>query len=194
MTGTRLPIGGPAPALVAAPAAPAAPPSDLSEQLRRIFASAEFAPRQRFGPARWIENGAAYLTLEPSTVAGARDLVRYESATGARTIMGPASRLGPEGAAAPLDLDDYSWSADGARLLIFTNSQRVWRQNTRGDCCVPERASGRLPELGGPEAPASSLMYAKFSPSGDRVAYVRQGEVYVERLADGQITRLPSAA
>lgn len=194
MTGTRLPIGGLALVLLAAPAALVAQSSDLSEQLRRIFASAEFAPRQRFGPARWIENGAAYLTLEPSTVAGARDLVRYESATGARTIMVPASRLVPAGAAAPLDLDDYSWSADGARLLIFTNSQRVWRQNTRGDYWVLERASGRLRKLGGPEAPASSLMYAKFSPSGDRVAYVRQGEVYVERLADGQITRLTSGA
>ena len=37
-------------------------------------------------------------------------------------------------------------------------------------------------------------MYAKFSPAGDRVAYVRQGDLYVERLGDGAITRLTTGA
>ena len=37
-------------------------------------------------------------------------------------------------------------------------------------------------------------MYAKFSPQGDRVAYVRQGDLYVERIADGKITRLTTGA
>jgi dipeptidyl-peptidase 4 len=170
----------------------AAPVADL---LRRIFASGEFSPRQRFGPARWIEQGAAYLTLEASAaVKGARDLVRYDAATGARTIAVSASRLIPPGASEPLDVDDYAWSADGSRLLLFSNTQRVWRQNTRGDYWVLDLAGGALRKLGGPEAPESSLMYAKFSPSGDRVGYVRQGEVYVETLADGKIVRLTSGA
>ena len=187
--------GATALALLVIPAGLPAQSAELTEQLRRIFASPEFAPRQRFGPARWIENGAAYLTVEPSvTLRGAREIVRYESATGARTIMVPAAQLVPAGATAPLEIDDYSWSADGARLLVFTNSQRVWRQNTRGDYWVLDRTGGRLRQLGGPDAPAASLMYAKFSPSGDRVAYVRQGEVYVERLSDGRITRLTSGA
>ena len=169
-----------------------APVADL---LRRIFASGEFSPRQRFGPATWVEQGAAYLTLEPSTaVKGARDIVRYEAATGARSVMVPASRLIPAGATAPLEIDDYSWSADGMRLLIFTNTQRFWRFNTRGDYWVLDRASGALRKLGGPDAPESSLMYAKFSPAGDRVGYVRQGEVYVESLADGGITKLTTGA
>ena len=37
-------------------------------------------------------------------------------------------------------------------------------------------------------------MYAKFSPAGDRVAYVRRGDLYVERLADDSITRLTTDA
>ena len=180
-------------ALLGAPALLPAQSAEVADRLRRIFASPEFAA-QRFGPARWIENGAAYLTVEPSvTVRGASELVRYESATGARSVTVSAGQLVPPGAAAPLDLEDYAWSADGARLLVFTNSHRVWRQNTRGDYWVLDRASGKLKQLGG-DAPASSLMYAKFSPAGDRVAYVRQGELYVERLSDGRITRLTSSA
>ena len=178
----------------AAPRLAAQLPAPMSEMLRRLFASREFAP-ERFGPARWIDGGAAYTTVEPSAdLRGGSDIVRYETATGARTVYVTARQLVPAGGAAPLDIDDYTWSADGAQLLVFTNSRRVWRQNTRGDYWVLDRRSGALRRLGGRDAPPSSLMYAKFAPAGDRVGYVRQGDLYVERLADGRITRLTDDA
>src|SRR5437016_2362282 len=169
-------------------------PDTVNAMMRRIFASADFAP-QRFGPARWIENGTAYTTVEKSAaIADASDIVRYETATGARSVYISARQLVPSGASEALDFDDYTWSADGNLLLLFTNTQRVWRQNTRGDYWVLDRKTGALKKLGGPNAPPSSLMYARFSPAGDRVAYVRRGNVYVERLSDGAITALTSDA
>jgi len=178
----------------AAPRLAAQLPAPMSDMLRRLFASREFAP-ERFGPARWIDGGAAYTTVEPSAdLRGGSDIVRYETATGARTVYVTARQLVPAGGAAPLDIDDYTWSADGAQLLVFTNSRRVWRQNTRGDYWVLDRRSGALRRLGGRDAPPSSLMYAKFAPAGDRVGYVRQGDLYVERLADGRVTRLTDDA
>ncbi len=178
----------------AAPRLAAQLPAPMSEMLRRLFASREFAP-ERFGPARWIDGGAAYTTVEPSAdLRGGSDIVRYETATGARTVYVTARQLAPAGGAVPLDIDDYTWSADGAQLLVFTNSRRVWRQNTRGDYWVLDRRSGSLRRLGGRDAPPSSLMYAKFAPAGDRVGYVRQGDLYVERLTDGRITRLTDNA
>ncbi len=169
-------------------------PENVNETLRRIFASAEFAP-QRFGPARWIDTGTAYTTVEKSAAdSDASDIVRYETATGARSVYISARQLVPSGASEALDFDDYAWSADGNLLLLFTNTQRVWRQNTRGNYWVLNRKTGALQKLGGPNAPPSTLMYAKFSPTGDRVAYVRQGNVYVERLSDGAITALTSDA
>ena len=69
--------------------------------------------------------------------AGASDIVRYDAATGARSVLVAGSRLVPAGRDdAALDIDDYAWSADGTRLLIFTNTQKVWRENTRGDYWV----------------------------------------------------------
>ncbi|HYS20629.1 MAG TPA: S9 family peptidase [Gemmatimonadales bacterium] len=168
-------------------------PAAATEMLRRLYASRDFAS-ERFGPARWIEKGAAYTTVEPSeAVSGASDIVRYETATGARTVYVSARRLIPAGDSVALDIDDYGWSADGSQLLLFTNSRRVWRQNTRGDYWVLDRRTWKLQKLGG-DAPASSLMYAKFSPQGDRVAYVTRGDLYVERIADGKVTRLTSGA
>ena len=168
-------------------------PADVDSMMHRLFASREFAS-QRFGPARWIENGAAYTTVERSAdVKGGSDIVRYETATGARSVLVSAKALVPAGDTAALDFDNYIWSPDNSKLMLFTNTQRVWRQNTRGDYWVLDRKSGRLQKLGGKAEP-STLMYAKFSPDGDRVAYVMKGDLYVERLADGAITRLTTGA
>lgn len=168
-------------------------PADVDSMMHRLFASREFAG-QRFGPARWIEEGAAYTTVERSEeVEGASDIVRYETATGNRSVLVSASALIPEGDSTALGFDNYVWSPDNSRLLLFTNTERVWRQNSRGDYWVLDRNSGRLQQLGG-DADQSTLMYAKFSPQGDRVAYVMKGDIYVERLSDGNITRLTTGA
>lgn len=74
-------------------------------------------------------------------------------------------------------------------LLIFTNSQRVWRQRTRGDYWVLNLDSGNLIKLGG-DAKPSTLMFAKFSPDSTRVGYVRENNLYVEALAGNRIRRL----
>jgi dipeptidyl-peptidase-4 len=176
-----LSLAGPLPAQHAA--------STLS--VDRIFASGEFA-EEEFGPARWLDDGSGYTTLEPSTsLPGGTDVVRYAPETGRRDVLVSARALVPAGAREPLEVEDYAWSPDGSKLLVFTNSRRVWRANTRGDYWVLDRASGRLRKLGG-AAPPSTLMFATFSPDGGRVAYVRQNDLYVESLADGRITRLTS--
>ena len=179
--------------LVAAPITAQEDPGSLS--LERIFGSGEFR-NERFGPARWLEGGDAYTTLEPEDTAGSdaesgMDIVRYDAATGQRSVLVAARSLVPPGADAPLEIEDYAWSDDGSRLLVFTNSERVWRENTRGDYWVLDLGLGRLRKLGG-DAPESTLMFAKFSPDGTRVAYVRENDLYVEELDGGAITRLTS--
>ena len=105
----------------------------LDLQIDRIFKTNDYA-LPRFGPARWLTDGTAYTIVEPAAApAKGSDIVRYEAATGARTILIAATQLVPAGETAGLSIDDYVWSDDGSRLLIFTNTQKVWRQNTRGD-------------------------------------------------------------
>ncbi|MEZ5284827.1 MAG: DPP IV N-terminal domain-containing protein, partial [Vicinamibacterales bacterium] len=177
-----------APALVARQAGDAAA---LNARIDRIFGSSDYAV-PRFGPARWRPDGVSYSTVEPSTtVKDGSDIVRYEAATGARSVLVAAERLVPRAGEAPLPIADYQWSPDGRRLLVFTNTRKVWRTNTRGDYWVLGLDDGRLEQLGR-AAPEASLMFAKFSPDGTRVAYVRANDVYVERLADGKVTRLTS--
>jgi dipeptidyl-peptidase 4 len=160
--------------------------------LERIFNSPDFVP-ERLGPVRWMSNAPEYIKLETdSATPGGRSLIRYDAASGKREVWVAASRLVPQGDSMPLAVEDYSVSPDGKQLLVFTNSQKVWRENTRGDFWALDLASGSLRKLGGPAAKPSTLMFAKFSPDGGRVAYVRENNLYVENLADGRITQLTS--
>jgi len=171
--------------------APASPISaDSDKLLHRLFASPDFEPKM-FGPARWLDEGQFYTTVETSaTNKDAQDIVRYETATGKREILVAAEKLIPPGAQSPLAIEDYSWSKDKTRVLIYTNSAQVWRMNTRGDYWVLTLQTGALQKLGG-DAPASSLMFAKFSPESSRmVAYVRGNNIYVEDLASHKVLPL----
>ncbi len=157
--------------------------------LDRIFTQAEFKTEE-WGPARWLKDNSGYTTLEKSESAKeAKDIVRYDPASGRREIVVPASRLIPHGETKPLKVESYAWSDDTRKLLLFTNSKRVWRQNTRGDYWMLDRSGGQLRKLGG-AAPASSLMFATFSPDGRRVAYVCQNNLFVQDLTSLRITRL----
>ena len=164
-------------------------PFDPLLTVERIFAGREFAA-ERFGPARWMRDGGSYTTLEPSAeTKGGRDLVLYRAETGGREVLVPASKLVPPGASGPLAIEDYAWSPDGKVLIVFTNSKRVWRQNTRGDFWVFDLAAGRLRQLG-PGFEPSTLMFAKLSPDGRRAAYVVKNDIYAEDLATNRVTRL----
>ena len=93
--------------------------------LERIFEDREFRT-ERYGPARWLEDGSGYTTLEPSPdFDQAKDIVRYHPETGERVVIVPAAALVPREGEEPLSIDDYQWSSDGTQLLVFTNTTKV---------------------------------------------------------------------
>ena len=138
---------------------------------------------QALNTVQWQADGSGYLTLEPSaSKRDAPDIVRYDAASGERTILISAENLVPPGAAAALTIEDFEVSPDGQKLLLFTNTARVWRSNTRGDYWVVDLKTWKLNKLGGSGAKSATLMFAKFSPDGTRVGYVRENNIYVEDL------------
>ena len=157
--------------------------------LERIFSSDEFSAN-RFGPARWLEHKSGYTTLEDSKALDkGRDIVWYDPESGEKQVLVSAQQLVPAESSTPLEIDDYHWSQDGKKLLIFTNSKRVWRRNTRGDYWVLDLEKGSLHQIGA-SFESSTLMFAKFSPDGQKVGYVHQNDIYVEELKNHHITQI----
>ena len=157
--------------------------------LDRLFTDNEFVS-ERFGPARWLEDGTGYTTLESSESAlGGREIVKYDPKSGERNLLVTSEQLVPESEESPLQISDYYWSPDGSKLLIFTNTRKVWRYHTRGDYWVIDLKSGTLTQLGTFAEP-STLMFAKFSPDGKQVGYVVKHNIYVEDLATSKVNQL----
>lgn len=158
----------------------------LEQQIERIYGGGEYA-LPRFGPARWLADGISYTIVERAN--GGSEIIKVDAATGARSVLISGAQLTPAGAKTPLSIADYVWSDDDSKVLLFTNTRKVWRQNTRGDYWVLNLRGGGLQKVGTTH-PEASLMFAKFSPDATRVGYVRGNNIYVERLSDGQVTQL----
>ncbi len=157
--------------------------------VERIYKLNDFELNQ-FGPARWLEDGSGYTTLEASQkFPNAKNIIKYKPKTGERTVLVDAKQLIPKGRKNPLLISDYKWSLDGEKLLIFTNSKRVWRYETRGDYWVLDIVSGNLSHLG-IFAEASTMMFAKFSPDAKKVGYVVKNNIYVENLKTSEVVQI----
>ncbi len=85
-----------------------------------------------------------------------------------------------------LQIQSFSLSEDGTKALIYTNSKKVWRYATRGDYYVADLNAKTVRQVG-KDKPASSLMFAKFSPDGSKVAYVSKHNIFVEEVTSGNV-------
>lgn len=139
----------------------------------------QFRPKSVF----WTDDGEAYLLNSRGNI------VRHEVKSGAETTLVSAAELTPAGSSKPLSFSIYSHSPDYSRWLIFTNTAKVWRYNTRGDYWVYDGKAKKLFQLG-KTLPSQSLMFAKISPDGTKAAYVSGHNIYVENLSTGNITQL----
>lgn len=163
--------------------------TQLQNLLKQIFADHAFrlqaAPR-----VDWLEDGAGWTTLEKSNnVKDGQDIVHYSTASGAREVVVAAQRLIPAGKTKELDLDGYQFSTDKQEVLIFTNSKPVWREHTRGDYWLFRVSTHALQKLGG-KGEASTMQFAKFSPDGRLIAFVRGNNIYVQDLTSMKVRPL----
>lgn len=175
-------------ALCQPPDRPNPSPGSSAEILtvERIFKKHEF--RAENFQSKWLDDQAAYEILKTERETEFQSIVRYsmnEPEKGIQLLDSEWFKPAPE--AKPLKVASYAWSSDHSRLLFMTNTRRVWRLHTRGDFWVLDMKTRRLHQIG-KSLPASTLMFAKFSPNGQRVAYVCQGNLYVEEVAKSQST------
>jgi dipeptidyl-peptidase-4 len=135
------------------------------------------------GGITWSPYHDAYYTEEQS------NLVQYTLPGGERSIILSRADLTPKGKQDPLPVTRFHFSSDEQKILIYTNTKRVWRINTRGDYWVFNRKDKSLEKVGA-SLPSSSLMFAKFSPDGTKVAYLCNYNLYMENLDNHKITQL----
>jgi dipeptidyl-peptidase-4 len=141
----------------------------------------------QIGPGlQWADNGYQYFKVEKGNILllDVRDASKKE-------IVVSNTALVPSGKSQSIDVRRFEFSDDKQKILIHTNTRKVWRYDTRGDYWVFDLNSKLLRQVG-VDRPEASLMFAKFSPDGQKVAYVSNQNIYTENLADGTVKQLTS--
>ncbi len=131
----------------------------------------------------WTADGLAFLKVKDDVI------VKVDPKTEAESTLFSRAQLTPAGTGSPLRPQSFEYSPDKSKLLLFTNTVKVWRYNTKGDYWVMNIGGNQLKKLG-QNLPAQSLMFAKFSPDGRFVAYVSGNNIYAEDVATGQVRKL----
>lgn len=137
-------------------------------------------------------DGREVLFLRSAPRSFVRDLYAFDVATGkervlltaAQILKGAQETLSPEEKArrerqrsAARGIASYDLSLDGRRLLVPLS----------GRLFVVERETGRVQEL---DSPSNNRLTPRFSPSGDAVALVHDGELYAVDLSSPVERRL----
>lgn len=132
---------------------------------------------------KWLPDGSSYTAMADSSVIVV-NLPKQDTSTwiSNKRLVDPKSGK-------PLLVENFTYTNDLSQVLLFTNSTRVWRHNTRGDYYLWQKGKEELLQLG-KNRPEQSLMFAKLSPDGAKVAYVSTYNLYVEDLKSGAVTQL----
>lgn len=143
-----------------------------------------FTVNAQTGKTHWATDGYRYYQPDGNQIV---ELDTRDSTK--KSVFLTAAMLTPAGRQSPLQVARFYLSKDGQKVLIFTNTKRVWRYNTRGDYWVYDFGTKTLKQIG-TARPASTLMFAKLSPDGKMAAYVSEHNIYAEDLSSGQVKQL----
>lgn len=143
------------------------------------FATAQF----KADKIKWTKDGMGMYENDNGSI------VKMNLKTGQQTILLSKDALKQNGKS--IDVKDFEVSTNEQIVLIFTNTARVWRYNTKGDYWFYHIPTKTFQQIGKQRAP-QSLLYAKVSPDGELVAYVSENNLYVEELASGKSKALTS--
>jgi dipeptidyl-peptidase-4 len=142
-----------------------------------------FTSYSQRGGIKWSADGNSYYAVESNSI------VKYQLPSFDKSVIVDSLKLKPSGKASALSIRSFSFSEDGKKVLIYTNTRRVWRQDTKGDYWAFNLTNSSLKQLGKGK-PVSSLMFAKISPDGTKAAYVSEHNIFVEDLATNKILQL----
>lgn len=175
-----------------------------SLSLEQIYKEKDFKA-ERSTYFTWLDDGTGYTVLEEREsdkntqddkakddehgVKG-NDIVFYNADGTGRKVLVSYEKLIPKGDKEPLTVESYQWSKDGKWLMVFTNGEQVWRSRSRGDFWLLNLETDSLYQLGGENIEAKKLMFAKFSPDSSKVAYVRDNNIYMEKVGSMAVTAL----
>jgi len=121
-----------------------------------------------------MNNGEHYVSLENSELGQELNVYKYKDGEKFRTLFKSDE----------FDLKritNYSFSNDEKKLLFETQSEKIYRYSSRSIYYVYNIFTNKLKKISD-----DKLMFATFSPAGNKIAYVLDNNIYIHEINSGR--------
>jgi len=173
-----------------------AAPALLHAQVKQRFATLDQALAASSilaggsGPqdVNWIEGGKRFSYIARDTASGTEVIRATDPATGRDTLLFSAHGLTFPGTTEPFAYRSFQWTSDSRHLVFQTHFKPIYRRSGIADYYIYSLADHSL------TLATSGARTAELSPDGSMMGYERDGDMYVDNLAQHHETRLTSDA
>ncbi|MCS4433699.1 S9 family peptidase [Aquiflexum sp. XJ19-10] len=145
--------------------------------LEDVFKNNTFSQKSVQG-INWMKDGQFYSKLQRGQ-AGTK-VVKVNVATGEETA------ILIDGEALGVNFSTYSFNADESKALISSDVESIYRRSSKGIYHVVDLEKGTAQKLLNGE----KIMYATLSPENDKVAFVKDNNLFVIELSSDQLTQI----
>lgn len=147
--------------------------------LEDVFKNNTFAQKSVYG-INWMKDGQYYSSLQRG-LSGPR-VVKINVATGEETdVLIDGGKLG-------INFSSYSFNPEETKALIASEVESIYRRSSKGVYHVVDLQTGTAQKLMNGE----KIMYATLSPDNDKVAFVKDNNLYMVELNSNQVTQITS--
>lgn len=145
--------------------------------LEDVFKSSVFSQKSIFG-INWMKDGQFYSSLQRGP-AGPK-VVKINVATGKEEAVLI------DGAALGINFSSYSFNSDESKALVASDVESIYRRSSKGVFHVVDLKTGSAQKLMNGE----KIMYATLSPDNDKVAFVKDNNLFFVHLATNAVTQV----
>ena len=82
-------------------------------------------------------------------------------------------------------INNYTFSDDEKQLFLSTETEKIYRHSSKSAYYIYNVFTDKLKKL-----TDDKVMYATFSPNGEKVAYVFENNLYIQNIKSGKVTQV----
>ena len=146
-----------------------------------IWGKPQFSAKAISG-LRSMNDGKHYSSFYTNPDTKATYILAYEYATGKVTdtiLKSSELKIMIGNDVQKIQMDNYEFSGDETKILISNSSEGIYRHSSKELNYIFDRKTRRLQNL----SDFGKQMFASFSPNGDKVAFVRDNNIFVRDVA-----------
>ncbi len=152
--------------------------------LNDIFVSDKFRGKT-IEDLQWLPDGSAFTFTRKSEENGAADIYRHQVKTGQETLVLKSGELQYQGAA--VEISDYQATGMQNFLLLTGKKKKIWRRSFTAPHYLYNMKTKKLIALAKNDP---GLQTVALSPEGKWVAYVKNNNLYVAEVENGESRQL----